>query len=206
MDRRQIQRSMLASYGLLGLIYLGFDVVRTRLMFPGCRLVRRPFYIRGRRWIVLGPGFTCGRGMRLDAFGHKSRKDPLIRIGSDVAINDYVHIGSVQSVTIGNRVLIASKVFISDHDHGGYGRKGVHTDPRIAPGERPLIAAPVVIGDDVWLGESVSVLAGARIGKGSVVGAMSTVTGDIPAYCIAVGSPARVIKQFNFTNGIWERT
>ena len=48
-------------------------------------------------------------------------------------------------------------------------------------------------------------LAGVRIGQGAIIGAMSTVTKDIPPYCVAVGSPARVIKQFNFADGIWER-
>ena len=141
----------------------------------------------------------------MDALGNVSTAGPLIRIGSDVAINDYVHIGAVESVSIGDRVLIASKVFISDHDHGSYGKNGVHSDPRIPPGERPLSAAPVVIEDDVWIGEFVSVLAGVRIGKGAIIGTMSTVTKDIPPYCIAVGSPARVIKKFNFADGTWER-
>jgi acetyltransferase-like isoleucine patch superfamily enzyme len=195
---------MLASYGLMGIASLIFDVAMTRLRFPKSRLIRRPIYIRGRRWIVLGPGFTSGRGLRIDALGVASTREPLIRVGSNVAMNEYVHIGAVESVTIGDRVLIASKVFITDHDHGCYGKGDIHTDPRIAPGERPLIASPVVIEDDVWLGEFVSVLAGVRIGKGAIIGTLSTVTRDIPPYCIAVGSPARVIKKFNFDSGVWE--
>jgi lipopolysaccharide O-acetyltransferase len=135
-------------------------------------------------------------------WGDSSTTAPLIHIGSDVAMNDYVHIGAVESVTIGDRVLIASKVFISDHDHGSYGRDGIYSDPRIAPGKRPLTVAPVVIEDDDWRDEFVSVLAGVRIRKGAIIGTMSTVTRDIPPYSIAVGSPARVIKQFNFTNGM----
>ena len=195
----------LASYGFLGLVSLAIDLVLTRLRFPKSRLMRRPLYIRGKRWIILGPGFTCGRGLRMDAFGDLSTSHPLIHIGSQVAINDYVHIGAIESVTIGDRVLIASKVFISDHDHGSYGRGSIHSDPRIPPAERQLSAAAVAIEDDVWLGEFVAVLAGVRIGKGSVIGAMSTVTRDIPPYSIAVGSPARVIKRFNFENGAWEK-
>ena len=199
------QGGMLASYGVFGLLSLALDVVRTRLMFPKSRLMRRPVYIRGRRWITLGPNFTCGRGLRLDAFGDSSTTASLIHIGSDVAMNDYVHIGAVESVSIGNRVLIASKVFISDHDHGSYGKGGLHSDPRIAPADRTLSAAPVVIEDDVWIGEFVSVLGGVRIGKGAIIGTMSTVSRDIPPYSMAVGSPARVIKQFNLTNGMWEQ-
>jgi lipopolysaccharide O-acetyltransferase len=141
----------------------------------------------------------------MDAFGHSSTPGPLIRIGADVAMNDYVHIGAIESVSIGDRVLIASKVFISDHHHGSYGKDGVHSNPSIPPGQRQLYASPVAIEEDVWIGEFVSVLAGVRIGKGSVIGTMSTVTHDIPPYSIAVGSPARVIKRFNFENEMWER-
>jgi acetyltransferase-like isoleucine patch superfamily enzyme len=194
-----------AKDGFLGLVSLAFDVVMTRIRFRNCRVIRRPLYIRGKRWISLGPNFTCGRGLRMDALGDSSATSCLIRVGSDVSINDYVHIGAVESVSIGDRVLIASKVFITDHDHGSYGNEGIHSDPRIAPRHRPLSASPVVIEDDVWLGEFVSVLAGVRIGKGSVIGTMSTVTRDIPPYSIAVGSPARVIKQFNFATSMWER-
>src|ERR1017187_4402038 len=149
------QGGMISSYGVFGLLSLALDVVTTRLTYPGTRLMRRPVYIRGRRWIALGPNFTCGRGLRMDAFGDSSTTGSLIHIGSDVAMNDYVHIGAVKSVTIGDRVLIASKVFISDHDHGSYGKGGIHSDPRTAPGERPLSASPIVIEDDVWLGEFV---------------------------------------------------
>jgi lipopolysaccharide O-acetyltransferase len=197
---------MFASYGLIGLASLAFDLILTRLRFPKCRLMRRPLYVRGKRWIEFGTRFTCGRGLRMDAFGDSSNTSPLIHIGSDVAINDYVHIGAVKSITIGNRVLIASKVFISDHDHGCYGKGGIHSDPRTPPGQRPLSASPVVIEDDVWLGEFVSVLPGVSIGKGSIIGAMSTVTRDVPPYSIAVGSPAHVIKRFNFESQKWEKT
>ena len=201
----QQQGGMFASYGLTGLLSLVLDVLGTRIRFRRCRLIRRPVYIRGKRWIVLGKNFSCGRGLRMDALGDSLTTHPLIHIGSDVSLNDYVHIGAVESVTIGDRVLIASKVFISDHDHGSYGKDGIHSDPRVPPAERALNAAPVVIEDDVWLGEFVSVLAGVRIGKGSIIGTMSTVSRNIPPYSIAVGSPARVIKQFNFTSGMWER-
>jgi acetyltransferase-like isoleucine patch superfamily enzyme len=196
---------LFAHYGIWGLFSLAFDVLVTRLRFPKCRLIRRPFYVRGRRWVNFGENLTCGRGLRMDALGDPSSTGPLIQIGADVEMNDYVHIGAIESVTIGNRVLIASKVFITDHDHGSYGKDGVQTDPRISPSKRPLTALPVVIEDDVWLGEFVSVLAGVRIGRGSVIGTMSTVTRDIPPYSIAVGSPARIIKHFNFDTNRWER-
>jgi acetyltransferase-like isoleucine patch superfamily enzyme len=141
--------------------------------------------------------------LRLEAYGQIN--EPLVVIGDDVRVNDYVHIGAIESVSIGNRVLIASKVFITDHDHGAYGKGDVHSDPRVPPQDRKLSSAPVVIDDDVWLGEFVSVLAGAHIGRGAIIGTMSTVIGKIPAYSIAVGSPARVVKRYDFDSGTWVR-
>jgi lipopolysaccharide O-acetyltransferase len=196
--------SVLESYGFSGSISLALDVIRTRVFFPGSRLFRFPVFIRGRKWIDFGESFSAGRGLRIEAFGGGDVKGHLIRIGKDVRVNDYVHIGATQSITIGDRVLIASKVFISDHNHGSYSGSSPHSDPALPPYDRPLSAAPIVIEDDVWLGESVAVLAGVRIGKGSIIGALTTVTRDIPPYCIAVGSPARIIKRYSVESSRWE--
>ena len=195
---------VLESYGLSGSISLALDVIRTRLFFPGSRLIRFPVFVRGRKWIDLGTSFSAGRGLRIEAFGDRATRGHLIRIGQDVRVNDHVHIGATRSITIGDRVLIASKVFISDHNHGSYSGAGPQSDPKLPPHERPLSAAPVVIEDDVWLGESVAVLPGVRIGRGSIIGALTTVTRDIPPYCIAVGSPARVVKRYNAESSRWE--
>jgi len=172
---------------------------------PQARLVRRPLYLRGRRWMQIGPGLTTGPGLRLDAFPISPENGPVLRIGRDVQINDYVHIGAVHSVIIGDRVLIASKVFISDHNHGKTKGPGAHDHPNIPPISRQLVHAEVVIEDDVWIGEFVSVLPGVRIGKGSIVGTMSVVTRDVPAYTMVSGSPARILKRFNFAMSAWEK-
>jgi lipopolysaccharide O-acetyltransferase len=70
---------------------------------------------------------------------------------------------------------------------------------------QPLkVPGPVVIEDEVWLGERVCVMPNVTIGKHSVIGANSVVTKDIPPYCIAVGVPARIIKQYNHNKKQWE--
>ena len=61
----------------------------------------------------------------------------------------------------------------------------------------------VEIGKGTWLGQNVCVL-GASIGKGCVIGSNSVVTKDIPDYCVAVGSPAKVIKRFDDVSGEWK--
>ena len=197
-------RTVLRSYGIGGSISLTLDLLKTRLLFPEARLIRRPAHIRGRRWIDFGTQLTTGRGLRIDALGNEDTRGTLIRFGKHVSINDYVHIGAIKSVAIGDRVLIGSKVLITDHNHGSYGTRGEHSDPLIPPATRRLSAAPVVIEEDVWIGEFVSILPGVRIGKGSIIGTLSTVSHDIPPYCVAAGSPARVLKRYNFSTGRWE--
>jgi lipopolysaccharide O-acetyltransferase len=130
-----------------------------------------------------------------------------LTIGENVQINDSVHIAAAGSVSIGNNVLIASKVFISDHNHGNYSEKFLlpQDSPTTAPISRTLTVHPVVIADNVWICEFVSVLPGVTIGEGSIIGTMSVVNKSIPPFCIAVGSPARVVKQYNFQSGQWEK-
>ena len=65
--------------------------------------------------------------------------------------------------------------------------------------------APIVIEDNSWIGANVVVVAGVTIGKHAVIAAGSIVTKDIPPYSVAVGNPARVIKQFNFETNTWDQ-
>ncbi|HEY1744978.1 MAG TPA: hypothetical protein VGG18_17540, partial [Granulicella sp.] len=77
--------------------------------------------------------------------------------------------------------------------------------PDIVPAQRKLHSpAAVVVGRNVWIGDGVAVLPGATIGDGTIIGANSVVTGAIPAGVIAVGSPARVVRRWNETSGVWE--
>jgi acetyltransferase-like isoleucine patch superfamily enzyme len=193
-------------YGALGSVRLLADLIYTRCLFRNCRLIRRPVFIRGRNFIHLGESLTTGVSLRLDALVFFGPADQaLLHFGSNVQLNDYVHIAAAKRVIIGNNVLIASKVFISDHDHGNYSGDGDHDTPEQPPVSRRLQCSEVVIEDNVWLGEMVSVLPGSHIGYGAVIGAGSVVKGRIPPRSIAVGVPAKVIKQFNPATGRWER-
>ena len=75
----------------------------------------------------------------------------------------------------------------------------------IPPIKRFYSTAAVYIGDNVWIGEGVFVAPGVTIGKGCVIGAHSFVNKNIPDYCIAAGSPARIIKRYNFNTQRWEK-
>lgn len=195
---------MIRRYGLVGLVRLAKQWLLTRIFFPRVRLIRFPIYIRGRSSMELGDGLTTGVNVRLDATAPRGCP-PVLRIGRHVQINDSVHIGAIEQVVIGDHTLIASRVFISDHNHGNYQIPDAASAPDIPPAERPLSSKPVHIGCNVWLGEQVCILPGVTIGDGAIVGANSVVTHDIPPNSIAAGNPARVIRVFDASTLSWKR-
>lgn len=128
-----------------------------------------------------------GKTVLID-YGTYFRYPKKIRIGDGVSINRgcelyAAHLATGGTITIGNNVALGPhvKVFAGGHDYNTLNL--VDT------------AGPVVIDDFVWIGGNSTILPGVHIGEGAVIGAGSVVTRDIPSYSIAVGNPARVIKQ-----------
>ena len=191
------------TYSIYGIISLIYFWVRTKFVFSNARIIRFPFRIRGKQLISVGKGFTTGFNCRIDAYSSLNNKK-IISIGENVQINDYVHIAAVKGIVIEDNVLIASKVFITDHNHGKYTGEDCD-EPHSIPINRKLVSKKVVIKKNVWIGEFVSILPGVTIGEGSIIGSMSVVNKNIPARSIAVGAPAKVVKVFNDEKKIWEK-
>lgn len=179
-------------YSLYEIIDNAVSLLYTKIWHPSFRLLRRPAYIRGGTSLEGGVGLTTGRFCRFDLPGGKKT----LYIGENCQFGDNTHIVALKSVHIGKNVLIASKVFISDTSHGSYSAEN-GTSPMVTPVKRPLISCPVRIGDNVWIGENVVILAGVNIGNGCVIGANSVVTKNIEEGTIACGTPARVIKKWD---------
>ncbi|MCH5239334.1 MAG: acetyltransferase [Muribaculaceae bacterium] len=193
------------NYSLFQIIHLIFLKLITLLFFPHQRLIRLPITIRGKNMIQFGKKLTTGKYCRLEAFISDGDKSVKIRLGNNIQINDFVHISALTNITIGNDVLIASNVYISDNSHGLYSTDSRDKQPFIPPILRPYYSKEVNIKDKVWIGEGVIIMPGVNIGEGSIIGAHSVVNKDIPAYCIAVGSPAKIIKRFNFEKNVWDK-
>lgn len=147
--------------------------------------------------VSVGKNFRAGERLKLRTFDSWGtlKYTPQITIGDNVNIETDCHISAINKVLIGNNVLMASFVYISDHSHGNVNEmceEALFSPPL----ERPLYSkGPIIIEDNVWLGEKVSVMPGVHIGRGAIIGANSVVTKDIPAYAVAVGAPAKVIKM-----------
>jgi lipopolysaccharide O-acetyltransferase len=190
----------LKKYGIFGSIRLLIDFFFTKVYFSSALLIRRPFYYRNIGKLIGGRGMIAGPNMILDILDSNA----VLEIGKNFCVNHAVHIAAVNRVVIGDDVLLASRVYISDHSHGNYKNNGSSQDsPNTPPNSRSIISSPISIGDRCWLGEGVCVLPGSHIGAGSIIGANSVVTGFIPENSIAVGSPAKVIKKWSSEEMVW---
>lgn len=190
---------------LTEIIYLSYCKIRTFFTVPSARLIRFPIDIRGKKFINFGKKLTTGYHCRLEAYPIEKNNTTVLTFGNNIQINDFVHIAAAKKVEIGSNVLIASKIFISDICHGEYSDIENMTNPNEHPIERKLYAKPVIIHDDVWIGEMVSILPGVDIGKKTIIGANSVVTKSVPEYSVAAGNPAKVIKKYNFNTKRWEK-
>ena len=167
----------------------------------------------------------------VNPFFHKRGKASLIRrrtrmdvlpwntfeLGEKSTIEDFSTINNgVGEVCIGNNCRIgmgntligpvivkdyartAQNVVLSGLNHG-------YEDVTKPIFEQKVTIAPIIIGESSWVGANCTVVAGVKIGEHCVIAGGSVVTKDIPSYSVAVGNPARVIKQFNHSTGEWER-
>ena len=158
--------------------------------------------------IKIGKNFSAGKHLWIEAVNkyHNQAFKPQIVIKDDISFSDFNHIGAVNYIEIGNRVLFGSNCYVTDHNHGNYSQGFLNqSDPLVSPIERQLNCKQrVIIGDNVWIGNNVTILPGVNIGEGTVIGANAVVVKDIPPYCIAVGIPAKVIKRWDFTINQWK--
>lgn len=181
-----------------------FSVLLYRLLAPlfakfgrGVRVVY-PLRIWGARHIALEDNVTIEYGSYIAVLPQQGQPVRL-QIGKGSQIGNHVHIICTRRIMIGTNVLIADRVYLSDNLH----EYQDVTRPVLHQGLKQI--GDVEIGDGAWIGENVCIV-GARIGKGSVVGANAVVTRDIPDYCVAVGAPAVVIRRYDPARGAWLRT
>jgi len=123
--------------------------------------------------------------------GYKVYEKPILDIGDGTFIGPDVRIGVGKEITIGRNCLIAARVYISDHD----GHPLDSEDRRAGMPVAKQDIKPIILEDDVWLGEGVFICKGVRIGAGAVVAARSVVTKDVATLTIVAGNPAKLIKE-----------
>lgn len=119
-------------------------------------------------------------------------QSPSIQIGDDCHIGENAHITAINRIQIGNHVLTGRGILITDNAHG----QSTYPSMSLAPHFREMYSkGPVVIGDNVWIGENACIMPNVTIGDNSIIAANSVVTKDVPPFCVVAGIPARVIKD-----------
>lgn len=182
------------------LICHGIAMRRIYKKFGRMSSVLKPRMLTNPMFVEIGDNVGIGRYSRIEVIVSEIPSPaPVLRIGDWTHIEEYFHVAASNLVEIGKSVLIASRVYITDHNH------------RFTDIDTPIRSqgieskGPVIIGDNAWLGEGCAILPGVKIGRNAVVGANAVVTSDVPAYCVVAGIPARVIKRYDFDLNDWVR-
>lgn len=142
------------------------------------------------KYVSIGKGSSIMSHCIIETYptnGHK----PQLEIGNNVSLGEFSHITCANKVTIGDGVLTGRFVLITDNSHG----KSTKDFANTAPLAREVYSCgPIHIGENVWIGDKVTILPNVTIGKGCIIAANAVVTKDIPEYSVAAGIPAKVIK------------
>ncbi len=140
---------------------------------------------------MFGPYCALSAGMLP---GQQCLTSPVVRIGDRCLIGRGSGIVGHLAIDIGDDVWTGHHVYITDQNHG-------YSDVHRPISQQTQPEQPVRIGSGSWLGTGTVVLPGASIGRNVAVGANSVVTGTLPDFCVAVGAPARVIRQYSPETG-----
>jgi acetyltransferase-like isoleucine patch superfamily enzyme len=118
----------------------------------------------------------------------------------DVIIGNETRIGMgnvvIGPVTIGNFVILAQNIVMSGLNHS-------YEDVNLPIDKQKVTTSPITVEDECWIGANAVLTAGVTVGKHSVIAAGAVVTKNIPPYSVAVGNPARIIKQYDFNQKQW---
>lgn len=123
----------------------------------------------------------------------------MVRIGKESEIGERCRISIANSLDIGEKVLLSPNVYITDCDHE-------YRDINVPVIDQGIVqrGQMVSIGEGSYIGINAVIVGNVKIGNHCVIGANSVVTKDVPDYCVAVGSPAKILKRYNLETQLWE--
>lgn len=151
------------------------------------------------RFVHLGHHVRIKRNTSINLHpADKDSKESLLVIGDHVIISESCFISACHRIMIEENVGISPNVMIIDNSR----KPGDISRPSK---EQEVQVGSVHIGADSWIAYGACIFPNVTIGKHCIIGALSVVTKDIPDYSVAMGSPAKVVKQFNFEKRQWLR-
>ena len=152
-------------------------------------------YSLGEDYIFIGVGTHFGENTYLTAWERTCSGmefHPEIYIGKNCSFGAWNHITSINCIRIGDNILTGKWVTITDNSHGDTSFETLQKIPLL---RNETSKGPVIIGNNVWIGDKATILSGVTIGDGAVIAANAVVTKDVPAYSVVGGNPAKIIKQ-----------
>ena len=155
--------------------------------FPGCS-IDCSAVVRSPEHLALGAGVVIDHGALLHCGGMEWAPGGHVEVGPGSYIGPNAVLFGAGGIRIGAHCLISPGVVITSHQH-------TFTDRVLPMAKQPLDFGEVVLEDDVWIGSNATVLPGVRIGRGAIVGAGAVVVRDIPAGAVALGVPARRVRD-----------
>lgn len=158
-----------------------------------------PLIIRGKENISIGNDTTILNGVRIQTYNDKTGNKAKVHIGNKCFFGYNNSFLAGEDIVIDDGVLMASNILISSENHS------IDPENEKYYMDQPLNCKAVHVGEGTWIGEKVCIMPGVGIGKKCVIGAASIVTKSIPDYSMAVGSPAKVIKKYDFKTQRWEK-
>ncbi len=197
----QIEKPFVRTYGVLASALTCFRTARLQRRFAKfgkASTIGKEMVIVNPQDITVGNHTNFQRGCVIESWHFQYMNEyGSITIGDNCNFGEYTHITAINSVKVGNGVLTGRFVVITDNTHG----KLDYSDIEKRPEDREVSSkGPTIIEDNVWLGDKAAILPGVRIGKGAIIAANAVVTKDIPAYTIAAGVPAKIIKVIQTNN------
>lgn len=154
------------------------------------------FIIKNPKYIEIGDNFYAIKNIRIEAWDEYEGDIfiPKIIIGNNVVMNTDIHIGAINEVVLEDNVMLASRIYISDHSHGNVDTEVLN----VPPTKRKLISkGSVIIRKNVWIGEGVCILPNVEIGENTIIGANAVVTKSFGPNLVIGGIPAKVLKDLN---------
>lgn len=162
-------------------------------------VIAMPFLqLSGCNNIKIGNNTTILSNCRLAVYGNSSKANIIIGNNCYIGFGFSALASAEANINIGNNVLVASNVLVTNENHG------MNPETEVPYMAQKLSAKTVEIGDGCWIGEKVCILSGVSIGEKTIIGAGSVITKSIPSYSIVAGNPAKVLKQYNFRKKRWE--
>ncbi|WP_417620884.1 acyltransferase [Parasphingorhabdus sp.] len=141
-------------------------------------------FVNSKR-IFFSRNVSFGRAPRIECYlNPETNVTGTIIFGQNTSFGDYFHAGSIEKISVGANVLGGSNILLVDHNHGSPS-KDIALKNGTPPRDRPLTTkGPIIISDNVWIGDSVIILGGVTIGEGAIIAANTTVRADVPPHTI----------------------